>query len=304
MSNPFSDPQPQSLDSNPFADPAVQAGLNSHAHEEYDAASFKGASTYDLPDQQAASASGNADMQARLADLQRREQELAARETALKQKQEHIRKHGRNNWPPGPFPLLFHSIEDEIPQAHQATMTTIYRIWMFLILTLIVNLVGAILLLVSGASNGGSDLGAAIMYVPVIGALSFLLWYRPVYNAYAKEYSFFFYAFFLFGAFHVAFCAYMFIGIPSSGSAGLINLISRFTGGHIVAGVFCALATAGWAMEGLAFLWMYKNVWAHSHGEQGHSFAQAKQEIQMYGIKQYLFKAHSMPASANQTAEV
>lgn len=95
-----------------------------------------------------------------------------------------------------------------------------------------------------------------------------------------------------------------FIGIPSSGSAGLINLISRFTGGHIVAGVFCALATAGWALEGLAFLWMYKNVrlrhaegclshstsltscclsqvWAHSHGEQGHSFAQAKQEIQM-----------------------
>lgn len=62
---------------NPFADPAVQAGLNSHAHEEYDAASFKGASTYDLPDQQAAAASGNADMQARLADLQRREQELA-----------------------------------------------------------------------------------------------------------------------------------------------------------------------------------------------------------------------------------
>lgn len=104
---------------NPFADPAVQAGLNSHAHEEYDAASFKGASTYDLPDQQAAAASGNADMQARLADLQRREQELAVspcrsaalagetvadqrllpaplwvsgEETALKQKQEHIRK--------------------------------------------------------------------------------------------------------------------------------------------------------------------------------------------------------------------
>lgn len=39
-------------------------------------------------------------------------------------------------------------------------MTTIYRIWMFLILTLIINLVGAILLLVSGASNGGSGLFA------------------------------------------------------------------------------------------------------------------------------------------------
>lgn len=44
-----------------------------------------------------------------------------------------------------------------------------YRIWMSLILVLILNLVAAILLLISGASNGGADLGAAIMYVPVIG---------------------------------------------------------------------------------------------------------------------------------------
>lgn len=219
---------------NPFADPTVQAGLNSHAHEEYDAASFKGASTYDLPDQQAAAASGNADMQARLADLQRREQELAvrradfrglgadeaatlrsrgpfppplsscaqARETALKQKQEHIRKQSvsgcdripAHSWlttsarpqrsqqlasRPVPSAVPQHRVRcpqvqrdnwssitdlapasplhrDEIPQAHQATMTTIYRIWIFLILTLVINLVGAILLLVSGASNGGS----------------------------------------------------------------------------------------------------------------------------------------------------
>lgn len=53
---------------------------------------------------------------------------------------------------------------------------------MHLIVVLLVNLVGAILLLVSGASNGGADLGAAIMYVPVIGCLSFLTWYRPAYN--------------------------------------------------------------------------------------------------------------------------
>lgn len=28
------------------------------------------------------------------------------------------------------------------------------------------------------------DLGAGVMYLPVIGVLSFLLWYRPIYNAY------------------------------------------------------------------------------------------------------------------------
>lgn len=138
--------------------------------------------------------------------------------------------------------------------------------------------------------------------------------FRPVYNAYMKESSVFYceslsdsvtepshplsspllmylYAdiYFLFAGFHIAFCVYMFIGIPSSGSAGLINLISRFAGGHITAGVFCILSTVGWALEGLASLWEFKQVssalldfkaiamadnvfrssqvWRHSHGD-------------------------------------
>ena len=73
----------------------------------------------------------------------------------------------------------------------------------------------------------------------------------------------------------------MFVGIPSSGGAGLINLISSFAGGHIAAGVVCTVATVGWALETMAFVWMLKNVRAHSSGEQGHTLAQAKQEIQM-----------------------
>ncbi|GAA6037097.1 hypothetical protein JCM8097_008730 [Rhodosporidiobolus ruineniae] len=304
--NPFEDPagsQHYSSDANPFSDPVIQGGLHSNAA--YVGADDEPASKsdYELPGQ--GQQPHGPDVQARLDDLQRRERELQAREQALTQRAEHIRKHGRNNWPPGPFPLLFHDIDQEIPEPHRPTVLTLYRVWMFLVLTLVVNLVGGVLLLVSGASNGGADLGAAIMYLPVIAVLNFLLVYRPVYNAYAKEYSFFYYIFFLFGGFHVAFCAYMFVGIPSSGSAGLINLISRFAGGHIVAGVFCVLATVGWALEGLAFLWMYKNVWAHSHGEQGHSLAQAKAEIQRLGIKAYLFHAHSMPASgANGGAQV
>lgn len=98
---------------------------------------------------------------------------------------------------------------------------------------------------------------------------SFFTWYRPVYNAYMKESSVFFYCYFLFAGFHIAFCtctspppslhplshnrcADMFVGIPSSGSAGLINLISRFASGSIVAGVFCILATVGCTSRSLA----------------------------------------------------
>lgn len=57
----------------------------------------------------------------------------------------------------------------EIPEDSKSTVLTLYRIWMLLVIVLVVNMVAAILLLISGANNGGSDLGAAIMYVPVIG---------------------------------------------------------------------------------------------------------------------------------------
>jgi hypothetical protein len=184
---------------------ALHSSRAEYGDEEASISSTPKASTAYLPD------SGRHDeMSQRIDDLQRREQELAARESQLNAKAEHIRRHGRNNWPPGPFPLLFHDIDMEIPDEHKATVLTLYRIWMLLVIVLVVNLVSAILLLISGANNGGADLGAAIMYVPVIGVslhvslrsastadecvqiLSFFTWYRPVYNAYMKESSVFY----------------------------------------------------------------------------------------------------------------
>lgn len=104
---------PPSLAQNPFADPAVQAGLQSRTHDDYQPSS-KSPSPYPLDD--VAPPAPGQDVQARLEDLQRRERELAvrfhpltgtphsstepsrpppllqARESALTQKQEHIRK--------------------------------------------------------------------------------------------------------------------------------------------------------------------------------------------------------------------
>ncbi|SCV68979.1 BQ2448_1999 [Microbotryum intermedium] len=327
MSNPFADPQhQQGMDSNPFADPTVQQGLHSTAHEYGEDGDYEAATMTKTSGGTAAGASSSTiDMQTRFQDLERREQELQSREAQLTAKAEHIRKHGRNNWPPGPFPLIYHDINEEIPAEHQSTVLTLYRLWMFLVLTLAVNLVAAILLLVSGANNGGADLGAGIMYLPVIGTLSFFLWYRPAYNAYMKSSAMFFYMYFLFAGFHLAFSAYMIIGIPSSGSAGIINLISRFATGHLVAGIFCALATACWVLQGMGSLWMYKQVssdpiyggssfknedadrfeqiaqvYAHSAGEKGHTFSEAKQEISMYGLKAYLFNSNKVPNQPNQ----
>ncbi|KAF7294882.1 Secretory carrier membrane protein 2 [Mycena indigotica] len=149
MANPFA--STHSLDTNPFDDPA--------------------------PQQQATDA--------RLEQLRQRELDLERREQELATKADNIRRNGRNNWPPF-FPLIFHSIRDEIPEASQSLITRLYQLWLVLAATLIFNMVACILILIAGSRDGGRDVGASIGYVFFISITSFLLWYRPIYNGYMK----------------------------------------------------------------------------------------------------------------------
>lgn len=60
------------------------------------------------------------------------------------------------------FPLVFHSIKDEIPEASQPLITRIFQLWLVLCATLVVNMVACIFILIAGADGGGSDLGSSI----------------------------------------------------------------------------------------------------------------------------------------------
>lgn len=111
-------------------------------------------------------------------ELRQREADLERRERELNQKAEHIRKFGRNNWPPCPsfllsfvkrltlphvvYPLIFHSIKEEIPDVSQPLITRLYQLWLVLAGTLIINMVACIFILTAGQSGGGSDLGSSI----------------------------------------------------------------------------------------------------------------------------------------------
>ncbi|KAF7323025.1 Secretory carrier membrane protein 2 [Mycena chlorophos] len=250
MANPFA--STHSLDTNPFDDPAPQTQATDVRLEQ---------------------------LRQRELDLQRREQELAA-------KAETIRKHGRNNWPPF-FPLIFHSIPDEIPEASQTLITRLYQLWLVLALTLIINMVACITILIAGSRDGGRDVGASIGYVFFISITSFLLWYRPIYNGYMKaspHTSVFaaanvvfrnklcttVYLYFFFGGFHLLFSIYIaqdnrcpkvilfrarsavaHAAPHSTGSAGLIQMIQMYANHQWLAGVFCTLATVGWTVQGL-----------------------------------------------------
>lgn len=60
------------------------------------------------------------------------------------------------------FPLIFHSIADEIPEASRPLITRIFQLWLVLFGTLIINLVTCIIILISGVEGGGGDLGGSL----------------------------------------------------------------------------------------------------------------------------------------------
>ena len=66
---------------------------------------------------------------------------------------------------PSVFPLIFHSIKDEIPDASRPLITRLYQLWLLLFATLIINMVACIFILLAGVEDGARDLGASIGYL-------------------------------------------------------------------------------------------------------------------------------------------
>ncbi|PPQ87969.1 hypothetical protein CVT25_001048, partial [Psilocybe cyanescens] len=236
---------------------------------------------FDDPPQQSAPVANSA----RIEEIRRREQDLERREAELNNKAEHIRRHGRNNFPPF-FPLIYHSINEEIPEASRPLITRLYQLWLVLFGTLIINFVACIFILISGASNGGSDLGASLGYFIFITPCSFLLWYRPIYNGYMKEQALYYYFYFFFGGFHLLFSLYMIIGIPGTGSSGLIQTIRLFSNHSWAAAVLGLVATVGWTIQGVGNAWYYREIYTH-HTAAGHTMEKAKTELASHGAKAY-----------------
>ena len=64
------------------------------------------------------------------------------------------------------YPLIYHSIVDEIPEASRPLITRLFQLWLVLGATLLFNMVASIVNFAVGAKDGGSDLGSSIGYAP------------------------------------------------------------------------------------------------------------------------------------------
>ncbi|KAI8610106.1 scamp family-domain-containing protein [Chytriomyces sp. MP71] len=201
------------------------------------------------------------------AELRRKEAELLEREAQLK---ENERNSNLSRLPNFPYcwPVMYHNINVDIPRSNRRIMIWMYRSWLFCFICLFVNIVASLAVMLShptGVTSAARDFGVSIVYAVGIAITSFYLWYRPVYNAFMKESSMYFNFYFFFGGWHVLFDFYMALGIPGSGSAGIIYAMSLLSddSSKFAGGVMCIVAAILWIMTGLMSLYMYRQ--AHWH---------------------------------------
>ncbi|KAL2911478.1 Vacuolar protein sorting-associated protein 70 [Polyrhizophydium stewartii] len=233
------------LHTNPFADPAIADALDTPAGR---------------PEYQHYSAAAPA----REEQLRKREAELAERERELRQQQEDLRRQGVHppNWPPF-YPLVHHDIDVAIAEDKRPAVRRLYQYWLAACGLLVLNMATLLIIMFSHPDNMNfipGDFGVALVYVFFMSTASFATWYFPAYLGFKNNSSLYSYIFLLFHGFHILFLCYMAVGIPGSGSAGLITVLAVFGGGRPIAGVFAAIVFAGWVLSAMYSIVLWKTV--------------------------------------------
>jgi len=126
----------------------------------------------------------------------------------------------------------------------------------------------------SVASSFGAALFFFIFWIP----LSFILWYRPLYNAARKNRSSLYVFFLLTFAIHIGVDILYVLGLWATGSAGIISSIALMTGGFVGVGICFLIAAVAWGLNILFSVYVMKEV-VKNYRNQGHTLEKAKGEM-------------------------
>ncbi|XP_015599033.1 secretory carrier-associated membrane protein 5A [Cephus cinctus] len=159
----------------------------------------------------------------------------------------------RNNWPPLPEkccfqPCFYQDIDVDIPADFQKIVRQLYYLWMFHGCVMVMNVVGGFALMLHGKDF--STFGFAILYLILFTPFSFLCWFRPAYKAFRSDSSFNFMVFFFVFFFQLIVTVIQTIGIPGSGTCGIITAIAAFgsSAGDIIVGILLLLIALGYGI--------------------------------------------------------
>jgi len=208
-----------------------------------------------------------------------RELELERRLKELEERQQHQVPQDLKpkNWPRC-YPLVRHHIEEDITNPVTKRLVKFgYASWILHTGTLTINWIACLVALVSpGTYNStlGTNFGISIVLWALCIPLSWVFWYRPLYNAAINERASLLFLFLCMYAINILFIIVMLIGPPSAGSTGFINMIQTFSDGKTPGGVACIISMAFWAGDLALALFLIVRVYWFFRGKN------PKQELQ------------------------
>lgn len=239
------------------------------------------------------------ELQRRQEELERKEEELARREEEWRASSYNVR---RNNWPPLPEqccfqPCFYQDIQVDIRPEFQKIVRNLYYLWIFHGCVMLVNTLGGLILLFSKADF--TTFGLSILYALLFTPFSFLCWYRPAYKAFRSDSSFNFMVFFFVFFFQFVVTVIQTIGIPGSGTCGIILALKCFdgTGGGITVGVIILLIAVMFGTAAGIDLLLISKIHA-IYRSSGASMAKAQQEF----TTEFLRNQHVQTAASNAAA--
>ncbi|KAG5881540.1 hypothetical protein JTB14_017943 [Gonioctena quinquepunctata] len=216
------------------------------------------------------------ELQRRQEELERKEQELARREEEMRNSTYNVR---RNNWPPLPEqccfqPCFYQDIQVDIPLEFQKIVRHLYYLWIYHGIIMVMNVVGGIVL------EKFDIIGLGILYILLFTPFGYLCWFRPAYKAFRSDSSFNFMVFFFIFFFQFVITTIQAIGIPGSGTVGIITALSTFgnTVGSIISGVIATIIAIGFGFAAAADLFLISKI-HRMYRSTGASLAKAQQEF-------------------------
>jgi len=276
MANPFD----EHANSNPFADSGKPTISEYNPFQNQPSTSTK----YTPPVPPGSTKSSD-DVQVLRQQLQEKERQVQELQSQLEYKNRMIQDTAITlrvpNWPKWPKPILYHDIERDITEPGPKRMVKkAYFTWFLTVFCTTWNMICLFMAIFVGitTTSVASAFGAALFFWIFWIPLSFVLWYRPLYNAARKNrnslYVFFIIAF----AIHIGVDILYVLGIWNTGSAGIISSIDVFGKPNIGVGICFLISASAWLLNVLFSIYVMKEV-IRNYRSHGHTIEQAKGEM-------------------------
>ncbi|KAL7111882.1 hypothetical protein ACP275_05G117300 [Erythranthe tilingii] len=199
------------------------------------------------------------------ADLNRRETDIRRREEAVSGA---VVRTDNRNWPPC-FPIIHHNIAKEIPIHAQKLQYLAFLTWLGIVLCLVFNVVAITVCWIKG--GGVKIFFLAIIYALIGCPLSYVLWYKPLYNAMRIDSALRFGWFFMFYLLHIAFCIFAAIAPPvifrGKSLTGILAAIDVFSDSAFV-GIFYLVGFGLFCLESLLSFWVLQKIYSFIRGNK------------------------------------